>query len=135
MAGATKINIAAGSTLTLMIKGTIDLGAGADIIAKQHGLAPANDPDSKPAMSIYSSYAGPDIGVKLSGDFETYAAIYAPKSDVNIAGSGTLYGSVRGKTVTVTGGAGIHYDAALGDRNRGGSSSSGSKISFLGWQY
>lgn len=129
MAGATKITIAAGSSLTLIMKGAVELGAGADIIALQHGLADSG----LPAMSIYSSYSG--SGINISGDFELYAQIYAPLSDVKIAGSGTLYGSVRGKTVTVTGGAAIHYDAALGDGDRGGSYSSESSLAFLGWQY
>jgi len=132
MAGATKITIEAGSSLTLMIKGAVNLGAGADIIALQHGLADA-PPKPLPAMSIYSSYNG--SGINLSGDFEMYAQIYAPLSDVKIIGSGTLYGSVRGKTVTVNGGAAIHYDAALGDADRGGSHSSNASLAFLGWRY
>jgi len=131
MAGATKITIAAGSSLTLIMKGAVNLGAGADIIALQHGLA--NPPRSLPAMSIYSSYNG--SGINLSGDFEMYAAIYAPLSDIKIIGSGTLYGAVRGKTVTVTGGAGIHYDAALGEGSGGGGSNSETKLAFLGWEY
>jgi hypothetical protein len=89
-------------------------------------------------MSIYSSYdstieGGPGINIK--GDFETYAQIYAPLSDVVINGSGTLYGAVRGKTVSVTGGAAIHYDAALGEKNRGGSFSSQSSLKFVGFEY
>lgn len=133
MAGATKITIAAGSSLTLIMKGRLLLGAGADIIALQHGLVNPQDPKSLPAMSVYSSYSG--LGISLSGDFEMYAQIYAPLSDVKIAGSGTLYGAVRGKTITVTGGAGIHYDAALGKGNRGGAASSAAKIEFVGFEY
>lgn len=132
MAGATKITIAEGSSLTLIMKGAVELGAGAGIIALQHGLANSG----LPAMSIYSSYNG--LGINLSGDFELYAAIYAPLSDIKISGSGTLYGSVRGKTVTVTGGAAIHYDAALGYGGGGegnDSHSSQASLAFLGWQY
>jgi cytoskeletal protein CcmA (bactofilin family) len=132
MAGATKMTIEAGSSLTLIMKGSVKLGAGADIIALQHGLA--NPPKSLPAMSIYSSYNG--SGINLSGDFEMYAQIYAPLSDIKITGSGTLYGAVRGKTVTVTGGAAIHYDAALGDGNRGGGGGSSAPVfDLVGFQY
>jgi len=129
MAGATKLTIEAGSSLTLIMKGSVELGAGADIIALQHGLANSG----LPAMSIYSSYNG--SGINLSGDFEMYAQIYAPLSDVKIVGSGTLYGAVRGKTVTVTGGAAIHYDAALGEGDRGGSFNSQASLAFLGLKY
>jgi len=111
------------------MKGAVNLGAGADIIALQHGLANSG----LPAMSIYSSYDG--SGINLSGDFEMYAQIYAPLSDVKIVGSGTLYGAVRGKTVTVTGGAAIHYDAALGEGDRGGSFNSQASLAFLGLKY
>jgi len=129
MAGATKITIEAGSSLTLMIKGAVNLGAGADIISLQHGLTDTG----LPAMSIYSSYSG--AGINLSGDFEMYAQIYAPLSDVKIIGSGTLYGSVRGKTVTVNGGAAIHYDSSLGNADRGGSFTTKTSLAFLGWRY
>ncbi|MGL1958741.1 MAG: hypothetical protein OCD00_15675 [Colwellia sp.] len=131
MAGATQLTIEAGSSLTLMMKGSVELRAGADIIALQHGLA--NPPRSLPAMSIYSSYNG--SGININGNFKMYAQIYAPLADVSITGSGTLYGAVRGKTVTVKGGAAIHYDAALGESDRGDSYSSQSRLAFVGWQY
>lgn len=138
-AGATVITIKANSSLTLITKGQINLGSGAKIIAKKHGLTTTN----LPAMSIYSSYeniepapvpnSGP--GIKMSGAFETYAQIYAPLSDIEIAGSGTLYGAVRGKKVKVSGAGKIHYDAALGKGDRGGSYSTIAKVEFLGMTY
>jgi cytoskeletal protein CcmA (bactofilin family) len=134
MDGATQMTIDADSSLTLVITGTVNMLAGAKIIAQQQGLTTSG----LPAMSIYSSYdstikGGP--GINIEGDFETYAQIYAPLSDVIINGSGTLYGAVRGKTISVTGGAAIHYDAALGENNRGGSFSSQSSLKFVGFEY
>jgi cytoskeletal protein CcmA (bactofilin family) len=134
MDGATQMTIDADSSLTLVITGTVNMLAGAKIIAQQQGLTTSG----LPAMSIYSSYdstikGGP--GINIEGDFETYAQIYAPLSDVIINGSGTLYGAVRGKTISVTGGAAIHYDAALGEKNRGGSFSSQPSLKFVGFEY
>lgn len=65
-----------------------------------------------------------------------YAQIYAPLAKVDIAGSGTLYGAVRGKTVAVSGVAAIHYDAALGEANQGGNGTSQqASLQFAGFEY
>jgi cytoskeletal protein CcmA (bactofilin family) len=134
MDGATQITIDADSSLTLVITGTVNMLAGAKVIAQQQGLTTSG----LPAMSIYSSFDSNiqgQPGIKIEGDFETYAQIYAPLSDVVINGSGTLYGAVRGKTISVTGGAAIHYDAALGAADRGGSYLSKSSLQFVGFEY
>jgi hypothetical protein len=39
-----------------------------------------------------------------------YANVYAPQSDVTVSGSGSIYGSVLGKSVSMTGTADIYYD-------------------------
>jgi hypothetical protein len=135
MDGATKITIAADSSLTLIVTGIVDLLAGAKITANQQGLTASG----LPAMSIYSSYNSDNenkAGIKINGAFETYAQIYAPLADVIINGSGTLYGAVRGKTVAVKGGAKIHYDAALGATNQGNNGSSQqARLQFSGFEY
>ena len=44
------------------------------------------------------------------------AAVYAPSHDVTVNGGGTnghVFGSVIGKTVTMTGVTNLHYDEAL----------------------
>jgi hypothetical protein len=135
MDGATKMTIGDDSSLTLIVTGIVNLLAGAEIKANQHGLTASG----LPAMSIYSSYNSDTenkAGIKIEGAFETYTQIYAPLAEVKINGSGTLYGAVRGKTVAVTGGAKIHYDAALGATSQG-SSSSGQQapLQFVGFEY
>jgi hypothetical protein len=135
MAGSARMTIEKDSSLTLIVTGTVNLLAGAKIIANQHGLTASG----LPAMSIYSSYNSDTenkAGIKIEGAFETYTQIYAPLAEVKINGSGTLYGAVRGKTVAVTGGAAIHYDAALGATSQG-SSSSGQQapLQFVGFEY
>ena len=55
--------------------------------------------------------------VNLSGNAQLSAAVYAPNADVSISGggsSGHVYGSVVGKTVTMTGVTNLHYDEAAG---------------------
>jgi Flp pilus assembly protein TadG len=60
----------------------------------------------------------PPGSVTIGSSSALYARIYAPQSPVTLSGSGDIYGSVLGKSVTMTGTSGIHYDTAL--RARGG---------------
>jgi predicted acyltransferase (DUF342 family) len=146
--GGGRINILAGSSLTLIIKGKIII-KGEGVHAEQHGLA--NAPNSLPAMSIYSSYESSidnapswdksidkDPGILIGSNSPIYAQIYSPLGVVSLQGSGHLYGAVRGKKVLVPGGTKIHYDAALGSADRGGSDggvSTSSSIEFKGFKY
>jgi hypothetical protein len=54
--------------------------------------------------------------VSLGGNGQITAAVYAPGHDVTVNGGGTnghVFGSVVGKTVTMTGVTNLHYDEAL----------------------
>ncbi|MGL5498675.1 MAG: DUF7305 domain-containing protein [Aeromonas sobria] len=114
MGGSNQLTVTPGSSLTLIVSGKIDLGAGAEVTAGKQGLTPAGNP----AISIYSAYSGKD-GVKLSGNTPLYAALYAPLTEMNIAGSGGLYGAVRAKSLAQSGAGGLHYDEALGMADMG----------------
>ena len=63
-------------------------------------------------LQILSSYAG-SAGVTLSGTTELHMTIYAPQTDVSLLGSPRLYGSVLGKTLSLTGNASLHFDSRL----------------------
>src|SRR5437870_3132999 len=55
--------------------------------------------------------------VSIGGNSQITASIYAPGHDVTVNGSGTnghVYGSIVGKTVTMTGVSNLHYDERLG---------------------
>lgn len=54
--------------------------------------------------------------VNLGGNGQIVAAVYAPDHDVTINGGGTdghVFGSIVGKTVTMTGVTNLHYDEVL----------------------
>jgi hypothetical protein len=54
--------------------------------------------------------------VSLSGNAQLTAAVYAPGHTVTVVGggsSGHVFGSIVGKTVTMTGVTNLHYDEAL----------------------
>lgn len=67
-----------------------------------------------------------------------YAAVYAPKTNANVYGGGQFMGSLRAKTVTVSGGGGIHYDTRLGEISNvstDGDGAGSTRIVFVGWRY
>jgi len=143
MSNNARIYFTEGSSLTVVLTGKFEL--------KDKGLFDATGQNINPAQSfsVYSSYDSNsnnsgssgipnDAGIVISGHSDLYAAIYAPLSDVNIKGSAALYGSVRGKTVNVTGSGDIHYDEALREASQISGTSGGSTssiLSFVGFEY
>jgi len=132
MSGASSLTIPNDSSLTLIIKGALDIGAGSQVYTSDKGLTS----QGLPVFSIYSSYSG--TGINLTGGTEEiYAAIYAPLTDIKIASAVGFKGSLLGKSVSVTGAGGVHYDEALGKANSGnnGGSATSPRLVFKGWQY
>src|SRR3569623_161277 len=66
---------------------------------------------------------------KITGGVSSSYAVYAPGTDITIAGGGTIYGAVVGKTVTDRGGSAICYDKALQNFVGGGFSCSSTEVS------
>ncbi len=111
--GGPRIDIAAGSSLTIFIEGKVNIGSEGQVVA--HGSITDS---GKPPLTIYSSYESArdnDVGISLAGATDMYASVYAPKSHVNVTGSGDILGALRGKTVEISGAGGMHYDEALAD--------------------
>lgn len=63
-------------------------------------------------LRILSSYTGSN-GVTLGNSTTTTLIIYAPGTNVTISGAVPLFGTVAGKTVTVSNSGMIHYDMQL----------------------
>jgi len=63
-------------------------------------------------LQVFSSYTGSN-GVTVSGTSTTYMSIYAPGTDVQVTGGGPFYGSLVGKTLTVSGNSSLHQDLDL----------------------
>jgi hypothetical protein len=71
------------------------------------------NPSQIPAnLQVFSSYTGSN-GVTVSGTSATYMSIYSPGTDVTISGGSPYYGSLVGKTLTVSGNSQIHQDLDL----------------------
>ena len=57
--------------------------------------------------------------VNVGGNSQITASIYAPGHDVTVNGGGTnghVYGSIVGKTVTMTGVSNLHYDESMSSK-------------------
>lgn len=74
------------------------------------GGATANESFDPSIFRIH--YAGTGA-LKLTGGTTTAAIVYAPAASASIAGGAHFYGSVLAASVSVTGGAQLHYDRRL----------------------
>ncbi len=54
----------------------------------------------------------------LTGNGNSYGAIYAPAAAITVSGNGGVYGALTGITVNFSGNGGLHYDEALGNLGR-----------------
>ena len=89
----------------VVIKITGTLNAGGATTINNTTAIPSN-------LRILSSYSGSN-GVTFGNSSNAYLMVYAPNTGVTISGAGPLFGTVVGKTVTVSNSGMIHYDTRL----------------------
>jgi len=107
--GTGQITVQPGVIATIYFVGNVDV-AGNGIINSN------NQPGDLQLYGIQPA-DGSSEHVNLGGNGQISASVYAPNHDVSINGGGTsghVFGSVVGKTVTMTGVTNLHYDEALG---------------------
>ena len=51
--------------------------------------------------------------VDIQGGHQLHASIYAPEADVTMANGSGFFGAIIGKTLSVAGGGGLHFDQSL----------------------
>jgi len=105
-------NVSVNGGATLRVNGPVTINVTGTFTAsgnclQNSTLIPAN-------LQLVSSYTG-NNGVSVSGGSSTYLTIYAPGTSVSVSGDAPLFGSLVGKTLTVTGNSMLHYDVALPD--------------------
>ena len=77
------------------------------------GATSLNNTTAIPAnLRILSSYTGSN-GVSFGNSTNVHLVVYAPNTGVTISGSVPLFGTVVGKTVTISNSGMIHYDTLL----------------------
>jgi len=90
-----------GSSLTLYVGGSINIS----------GNGIVNQTLSPRALTIYGTATC--SAANYSGNSVLYGSLFAPKANIAISGGSGLYGSVVGKSVTISGGSVVHYDESL----------------------
>jgi|TARA_A100001518_G_scaffold3473_1_gene3793 hypothetical protein len=137
----TSLEVSSGAVLNLYVSGRVTLSAGSNLaLGSEDFMRQDTSGVQRPAVSIYSTYqqSGNQSGVTIGGSNNTYAAIYAPGSDVDIRGSGALYGSLRARNVTIFGSGSLEYVSELLDYkvsgSRGSSNSAPETGNEAGWQ-
>ncbi len=108
VAGTSQIILGDGVQAKIYFQGNVD-------IAGKGMLNPANQPAD---LLLYGVQSTGDVTphVNLGGNGQITAAVYAPDYDVTVNGggnSGHVFGSIVGKTVTMTGVTNLHYDEVL----------------------
>jgi len=107
--GNGQITVAPGVNATIFFDNNADI--------EGNGIVNANNqPDNLLLYGVQPTGATTPY-VKLAGNGSITAAVYAPGHDVLVkggGGSGHVFGSVVGKTVTMNGVTNLHYDEALG---------------------
>ena len=108
VSGSSQITVQPGVKAKIYFAGNVDVsgngivnGTNQPLDLQMYGIEPSSD-DPK--------------YVNLGGNGQIMAAVYAPNHDVTVNGGGSnghVFGSVVGKTVTMTGVTNLHYDEAL----------------------
>jgi Tfp pilus assembly protein PilX len=127
-AGATLTLCAAAQTCTINVNSitlsgnaTLVIPVGATVILNVAGTGQTTPIDftggsvsnaSFDPSHLQITYGGTGT-VKLNGGAQASAMVYAPNAAVSFSGGGDFYGSVIAATVSVTGGAKLHYDRRL----------------------
>jgi hypothetical protein len=104
-------------SITLNGNATLTIGSGPVLIYLRTGMdlsgGGVTNATLKATDMVFLA-ASSVMTIKITGGTESAFAVYAPDSDVTIAGNSAIFGSIVGKSVTATGGATVHYDRALG---------------------
>lgn len=131
------IDITEGSSLTIItksefkLKGTItglnSDGSDSDSVVSSNGNSYLN------LYSYYDSVIDGGDGVIFNNGASGTISVYAPKADIDISGYGTVYGSLRGKSLDLRNSGGLHYDEALANSNTGSIGSGEASIEIKRW--
>jgi hypothetical protein len=107
--GSSQLIIQPGVSAKIYFKGNVDVAG--------NGILNSNNQPSDLQLYGIQPTDSNSYHVNLGGNGQIIAAVYAPNDDVTINGGGTnghVFGSVVGKTVTMTGVTNLHYDEHLG---------------------
>ncbi|MCA8866752.1 MULTISPECIES: PilX N-terminal domain-containing pilus assembly protein [unclassified Halomonas] len=132
--GGPGLVIDADSSLTVFVTGKTDFGSVLNMPA-----ANSVNSNGKATFSLFSGYSGSDTGVSFSSSNRVVANVYAPYANVSVNSGSGFFGSVKGRSVSVSGSGSIVYDELLvgtfGEPSNGApDGGDGSGWRLMGWQ-
>ena len=101
LGGQSSIYIAPGSSLTLYVNGSVSMGGGG--IVNADGLPSECTVYGMPGCTSFS----------MSGGSAFAGTVYAPEAALTYSGHSDAFGSFTADSISMSGGAAVHYDEAL----------------------
>lgn len=101
------------SSLTVFVSGEVDFGSVLKM-PESHSINLNGDP----TFSLFSGYSSSGTGVNFSSSNRVVANVYAPFTNVSVNSGASFFGSVKGRSVSVSGGSSVVYDELLVDAFR-----------------
>lgn len=106
--GGPGLVIDSDSSLTVFVSGRIDFGSVLNMPASN-----SLNLNGDPTFSLFSGYSGTGAGVNFSSSNRVVANVYAPYTTVSVNSGADFFGSVKGRSVNVSGSGSIVYDELL----------------------
>lgn len=104
-------NVSVGSSAQLKVNGPVTIKLTGTLSTS--GAASINNTTLIPGnLRILSSYTGSN-GVTFGNSASAYLLVYAPQTGVTISGAAPLFGTVAGKSLTISNSGMLHYDTRL----------------------
>ncbi len=101
--GKSEIRIGNTGSASIFFEGDADFGGGGIVNATQ---IPST-------FILYSTSTDTSTEIRLRGNSDLFAAIYAPSASIKLTGNTDVFGSLIGNTISVSGNADFHYDEQL----------------------
>ena len=105
-------NFSVGSSVSLSFTGPTTIYCFGNFTMSGHTVTSSSLPQNLTVVMVYQNGQPPGT-VTIGSSSALYGTVYAPYSAVTLSGTGDIYGSVLGKSITMSGSSRIVYDRAL----------------------
>ncbi len=122
MTGGDQITITGGGSLDLYLGNPV---GGPTVSVDFGGNGIVNNSKTAADCKVWGLPTCTDMDFK--GNASLTAQVYAPNADISFTGTPDIMGSMAGKTIDLSGNAGVHYDESLGTAN-------GPAFSVVSWE-
>ena len=122
-ATGTVISVGGQASLTLTNSAKLEIFTEANVSIAGNGVVYSGKPENFKLWGTRPQSSATAQTIDINGNGVLSAVVYAPNANISKHGggnSGEVYGSMIGKSITVTGNSAFHYDEALAELDGGG---------------